>query len=285
MNNLLKKLKEPFPEDTSLQHNIRSVMSVGLFVTLFLYLLQPFGLNSYPENPIWICIGFGIVTIVAAIIYELIGMYVLRLQKDLPSWTLWKWIINAIFLVLFISICNYLYSNYLFGWEDFSWFRFQYTIYSTLAIGIFPIVFSGLMVQMNAYKRNQVQAKNIQASLIPTNTSKKLITLTSQNKNQVLKIAEDQLFYIEARQNYVSICYQKEGQITYELFRNTIKNISTQVTGTSIFRCHRSFLVNTTLIEAVAGNAQGLRLTLKEIADFEVPVSRKYIAALKALIS
>jgi len=38
------------------------------------------------------------------------------------------------------------------------------------------------------------------------------------------------------------------------------------------------------LIEKVAGNAQGLRLSLSNLSDVEIPVSRKYIAALKSLI-
>lgn len=285
MKQLLKKLNEPFPEDTSLRHDMLSIGGIGIFVTLFLYLIQPFGLNTYPYNPFWICLGFGVVTIVAGIAYDLFGLYVLRLAKDMPSWTLWKWILSATFLVGFIGICNYLFMTYLMGWQTFIWKRFFYMIYSTLAIGIFPIIFSGLLVQMNAYKRNQKQAANIQSTLLPVTKKEQFITLTSQNNSQTLQVPVNQLFYLEAQQNYVSICHLQEGNIEKTLFRNTIKQMETQLQGTPLFRCHRSFLVNIQLIEKVAGNAQGLRLSLVNLPDMEVPVSRKHIATLKSLIA
>lgn len=285
MNNLLKKLNEPFPEDTSLRNNLLSVIGIGVFVTLFLYLIQPFDLHLYPKDPLGICIGFGLVTIFASLLFEFFTMYVLRIQKDVPSWTLWKWIVNAIFLIGFISICNYLYMTILMGWGSLNWQRFGFMIFSTLVVGIFPVVFSGMMIQINAYKRNQVQAESIQSNLAATIQKEQLINLTSQNNNQTLQVAVANLFYLEAQQNYVSICHLKEGEIEKTVFRNTIKQMEAQLESTSLFRCHRSFMVNTELIENVAGNAQGLRLSLTNLPDFEVPVSRKYIPALKTLIS
>jgi DNA-binding LytR/AlgR family response regulator len=85
-------------------------------------------------------------------------------------------------------------------------------------------------------------------------------------------------------QNYVSVCFQKDGISQKELLRNTIKNLETQIQSSVLIRCHRSFMVNSDLIEKVEGNAQGLRLNLKNLEDFEVPVSRKYIPILKEII-
>jgi len=284
VNKLIKKLNEPFPDDTSFRDNIFFIVGVGIFVTLFLYLLQPFGIQTYPQDPFLICLGFGILTIVAGIAYDFFEIYVLRLVKDVPSWTLWKWMLNMACLILFISLCNYLYMTYLMGWQNFVWTHFLHMIYNTLAIGIFPIVLSGLLIQMNAYKRNQKQAENIQSALIPITKPTQFITLTSQNKSQSLKVATDHLFYLEAQQNYVSIYHLQEGKIEKTVFRNTIKQMEAQLQTTPLFRCHRSFLVNTELIEKVAGNAQGLRLSLSNLPEVEIPVSRKYIAALKSLI-
>lgn len=285
MKQFLKKLNEPFPEDTSLRHNVQSIIGIGLFVTFFLYFLRPFGLHDYPKNPIWICLRFGVLTILAGIVYDLFGTYVLNLKKDGPSWTLWKWIINAIGIVLFISICNYLFMTFLMGWGFFNWYRFTNMLFSTFIVGIFPIIFSGMIVQMNAYKRNQKQATNLQATLATPEESTQIITVTSQNNSQSLTIPITDLLYIEAMQNYVAIGSIQEGKFEKALFRNTITQMEVQLANTSLFRCHRSFLVNIHLIENVAGNAQGLRLTLKELPDVKIPVSRKYIPALKKLIT
>ncbi len=285
MKNILKKLNEPFPEDISLQHNIRSIVGVGVFVTVFLYLLRPFGLDNYPGGKLLICIKFGLVTVFAGLSYDLFGIYVLGLKKDLPSWTLWKWIVSAIFLILFISICNYLFMMTLMAWGGFSWYNFFYMITSTFAVGIFPIIFSGMLVQMNAYKRNQIQAKDMQAALSPKQTKVHTIILAGENSREDYLFPFADLLYIEAMQNYVSVCHFKAGTIEKTVFRSTIKRMETQTMGSPLIRCHRSFMVNANLIEKVAGNAQGLRLTLKGLPDFEVPVSRKYIPTLKKLMA
>ena len=46
-------------------------------------------------------------------------------------------------------------------------------------------------------------------------------------------------------------------------------------TVSTIERCHRSYLVNTALVDYVSGNAQGYQLHLKG-TDQEVPVGRTF---------
>ena len=285
MKQLLKKLNEPFPENNSFKEDFRYIIGVGIFVTLFLYLLRPFGIYHSPDDPFWMCAAFGVMTILMASIYELFCTYVLKLQKDIPSWTLWKWMLSAIFLILFIGVSNYLLIMYIMDWNSFSWRIFMHMLISTLAVGVFPITFSGMIIQMNAYKRNQIQAKNMQDTLPFFKPTNQQITLTGQTNQPPLNLPIQELYYLEAMQNYVSIYYWKEGQLAQILFRNTLSKMENQLKGTSVIRCHRSFLVNTNLIENVAGNAQGLRLTLKGLPDFEVPVSRKYIPTLKERIA
>ena len=144
-------------------------------------------------------------------------------------------------------------------------------------IGIFPIVLSGLLLQMKADKRNQIQAKDMQKALPVVPIISEKITLTSQSIQSPLHLYVNQLLYLESMQNYISIYYIKEEQLEKELFRNTISTMEKQLQNTSIIRCHRSFLVNTNLIEKVSGNAQGLRLTLEGLQGSQIPVSRKYI--------
>jgi len=284
LKNLLKKLNEPFPENNSFAEDIRFIIGVGIFVTLFLYFFRPFEINRYPGNPFWICATFGIITIIVASAYEFFCTYILRLKKDIPSWTLGKWILFTVGLISTIGISNYLFLFYM-CWVSTDLGAFMQIFIGTIFIGVFPIVLSGLLLQMKADKRNQIQATSMQKALPATPTIVQEITLINQSSQPSLKLSVNQLYYLEAMQNYVSIHYLKEAQIEKTLFRNTLSRMEKQLQDTSIIRCHRSFLVNTNLIEKVAGNAQGLRLTLKGLPDIQIPVSRKYIPILKALIS
>jgi len=241
-------------------------------------------MNRYPGNPFYLCATFGMITIIVASAYELFGTYILKLKKDVPSWTLGKWILFTLGLISTIGISNYLFLIYK-CWVATDLATFMQIFIGTIFIGVFPVVLSGLMIQIKADKRNRIQATGMQEALPISPTTVQKITLTTPTNQSTLTLPTNQLYYLEAMQNYVAIHYLKEGQMEKVLFRNTLSAMEKQLQATSIIRCHRSFLANTDLIEKVAGNAQGLRLTLKGLPDFEIPVSRKYIPILKALIS
>ncbi len=284
MKKFLKRLNEPFPENNSFAADFRFIVGVGIFVTLFLYFFRPFEMNRYPGNPFYLCATFGMITIIVASAYELFGTYILKLKKDVPSWTLGKWILFTLGLISTIGISNYLFLIYK-CWVATDLATFMQIFIGTIFIGVFPVVLSGLMIQIKADKRNRIQATGMQEALPISPTTVQKITLTTPTNQSTLTLPTNQLYYLEAMQNYVAIHYLKEGQMEKVLFRNTLSAMEKQLQATSIIRCHRSFLANTDLIEKVAGNAQGLRLTLKGLPDFEIPVSRKYIPILKALIN
>ena len=155
-------------------------------------------------------------------------------------------------------------------------------IISTWVIGIFPIVFSGIIIQLRNYKANQIHAANISTTLPSTTLPSKKITIFSQNKKNEFEVNLHDLLFVEAMQNYVSIYFLKENKIQKEIIRATLSKVEQQLSDTPIIRCHRSYLVNPNQIQKVEGNAQGLRLTLHQLEDTQIPVSRKYIPALKA---
>ncbi|MEM1124246.1 MAG: LytTR family DNA-binding domain-containing protein [Bacteroidota bacterium] len=287
MIKLLKKLNEPFPESPSYKGHLKTLTGISIFITLFLYLFRPFELHRFPTDPFWLCASFGLITFLTSVTFDFITIKIINLQRDVPSWTLWKWIIDKLVLVLFIAIGNYFFMVYC-GWQSFRWLHFSAMLVSTFSLGIFPIIFSGMMIQIREQEKNSVQAAFLQSNLataLPTatNESRATVTLSSQKNTQTLTLPIADLLYLEAMQNYVSASYLKDGKVERALFRNTIKNMENQLENTALIRCHRSFMVNTDLIENVAGNAQGLRLSLPHLPDFEVPVSRKYIPTLKKI--
>jgi DNA-binding LytR/AlgR family response regulator len=53
--------------------------------------------------------------------------------------------------------------------------------------------------------------------------------------------------------------------------------------GHDFFRCHRTYIVNTSKIADVSGNAQGLKLEIEK-TEFKIPVSRSQIPEFKKLM-
>ena len=154
---MLKQLREPFPDRKSPGKNFISLLGVGLFVSTFLFLLRPFGIGQLTSGTLvlLVCLGFGVVTVVFGVLFDFMAARALRIRTDMPSWTLGKWIVQAAILIVWIAVGNWLYLNWLIGWDAMSLNFLVEMLGNTLLIGIFPIVFSGLMIQLRATKANQ----------------------------------------------------------------------------------------------------------------------------------
>ncbi|MEM9824837.1 MAG: LytTR family DNA-binding domain-containing protein [Bacteroidota bacterium] len=276
----LTLLNEPFPDNSDLKSLTYNILGVGLFVTFFLYLIRPFDIDRYPKDPFWICLGFGAVTVVIGWIYEWSMIKGLKIRRDLPTWTLKKWIFSTLLLIVMIALGNFLYMNLLFNFYAMGWSNFLTMFYNTILVGIFPIIFAGLVIQMRALKANQNRAETIQAQLETAPPSRQMIQLSAQNQKQVMDLQLDEFYFAESMQNYVAIHHWQGAKMQKQLLRNTIANLEQQLSQTSIIRCHRSYLINCSLVVQVNGNAQGLKVRLKNHSD-EIPVSRKYIAAFR----
>jgi len=284
--NILKRLNAPFPEEEDFGTNVKHIFGVSIFIFLVLYVLRPFGIHHSKDSLFWVCLGFGVVTFVISFLYFWLFGEILRIKKSIPSWTLGKWILYMLGLLLCISLGNLLFIKFiLFPELGINFSNFLQMAYSTLAIGSMPVIFSGYFIQQKSDKKNQFAANDIQSHLKSAPLKKTIIQISSSNNKQQIELEESDLLYVESQQNYVSISHIEEGEVKETILRNTLKNIQAQLSEVPFFRCHQSYLVNTNLIEKVSGNAQGLRLQLRGLDGVEIPVSRKYIAKLKTILA
>ncbi|MGK0363490.1 MAG: hypothetical protein ACI85O_000535 [Saprospiraceae bacterium] len=284
--NLLNKLNAPFPEEEDFGANVKHIFGVSVFIFFVLFVLRPFGIHNSGGELLWICVGFGVVTFVISFLYFWLFGEILKIKKNVPAWTLGKWILYMLGLLLCISLANLLFIKLVISPElGINFSNFLEMAYSTLAVGSIPVLFSGYFIQQKSDRKNQSAANDIQSHLKIAAPEKTIIRLSSSNDKQQLELAESELLYAESQQNYVAFFYLKDGQIKEINLRNTLKNIQSQLPEKPFFRCHQSYLVNTNLIENVSGNAQGLRLQLQGLPSVEIPVSRKYISDLKAILA
>lgn len=282
--NIISRFNQPFPEKNSFKKVILTGFFVGLFITSFLYFFRPFGFGKLKHGPELIALIFGLITFATIVVFNFFTSFLLKINKDTDEWTLWKWIVETLILIFVISIGNYFYVLYLIN-DTVTLSGFLNMSFSTFVVGIFPMVFSGFLIQINALKKHQKQADALVIANAQENREIKPIRLYSQSRDQHVEFQIQDLLYIESKSNYVSIQLQQNGEITSETLRNTMKNIQSQLTSDSAFRCHRSFMVNPEKVINVTGNAQGLRLSLAGLAELNIPVSRSYIPEVKKRLS
>tara|TARA_R110000737_G_scaffold158414_1_gene186666 strand:- start:2027 stop:2857 length:831 start_codon:yes stop_codon:yes gene_type:complete len=266
---ILSFLKHPYPEAENMSIYIRSIFIIAVFVTLFLGLIQPFNMDQ-TNGKVWLfSLIFGAITFTAGLCYEIMIRYVFRIKKEGKSYTFIRWIIQVIGLLIFIALFNYLYLAYQFGMPLKG---FMYMMYATFLVGVFPTVFIGTISLIKSEKRN--------AEIAAILNEKTIKPKPVVHESSLFDISADMIWVIESIQNYVNIYYKNGESIEKKVERATLKSCEDLIENTDLLRCHRSFIINTSKIENVSGNAQGLKLKL---VDFEiaVPVSRSYIPLFK----
>ena len=97
------------------------------------------------------------------------------------------------------------------------------------------------------------------------------ITLRSET-NESLNIQSCQILFIQAEDNYSRVVWLEGNKREERVLRATLKILEEQLSGTSIIRCHRSYLFNASRY-SISGDSKGYSLK-SESDSKEIPVSR-----------
>ena len=97
----------------------------------------------------------------------------------------------------------------------------------------------------------------------------------SQGKHK-MSLSEDSIYYIESQDNYVQIFYDLEGKLSSYLLRCSTQRIEEDLECTSVVRCRRSFLVNTTKIVRYGKEHGHFTITLDQPSGKTITVTPAY---------
>ena len=272
--NFLKR-KYPFKQSDNL---LLDSLIYGVIIWAILYLLQPFGFSVYRGNKFLIAGVFGLVT---SVCYALYCWGVLRpLLRRVKPWRIWHEACAVLGLILFIAICNVLLFSVIFRYPITLEFFLMF-LYWTVVIGIF---ITALSMGINY---NRSLRERMEAMLTNTTEEQRDISITIHDTNvrgADLSLPINNLLYIEAQKNYISVCYLKEGKPAFTEIHTTLTAVVEELKEyENIFQCHRSFVVNVNNITSAKGNSNGYQLTLGPCTN-SIPVSRSYVSQLKKFV-
>jgi hypothetical protein len=286
-------LNSPYPADSSPRADVLYGLACGLFVTLFFTAFEPFGLNLVPALPRrMLFIGYGVITCLAIIANNRL------LPRLAPSffseerWNTGKQILIMCWVTLLIGLGSFFLTGAIFRSHGLStrWLRLWPVILFTFFVAVFPISVIILISYARLLRRNAhiVLEANHQLAHpadrpLPQEGAPQ-VALLAANKKETFQVALADLLYIVAEENYVQIHYRNE-RAARTLLRSSLTRIERQLRPfyPRLFRCHRAFIVNVDRIAGVSGNAQGLKLALRDSAAI-VPVARRYVAEFRRVI-
>jgi hypothetical protein len=287
--------KSPYPADITSLSILSYALGSGLFVTLFFTVFEPFGFSLLPGAPRRaLFIGYGLITGLA-IVFN--GLLLPRLRPRFfreENWNLGRQILWMGWVTLTIGLGCYLFSGAAcahFGMPA-QWVRARTIVLDTFIIAIFPITVINLanyarLLHRNARVVQEANQRLDHPAALPHAEEREIpthVVLVAENDKDTFRVALDDLLFIQAEENYVQVHYRgaKPGRV---LLRSGLTRVAGQLRPfyPRLFRCHRAFIVNTSQITRVAGNAQGLKLTLRD-ADTVIPAARRYVDEFRRIV-
>lgn len=276
---LQKKLAQPYPIHT-LPLAIRRDALVSGFVALFLFIFTPFSLDIvYRHDRKYLILGYGLVTFITLLINEWLGYKMLPRQFTEAKWTVRSQILWIIWRLLTLGLTNFLYSV-VTGASRLAISELLNAQLYVVLCGVLPITFWILFWQRHLLKRNLAEALELERNMAhppaagPAVTGKELLRFSGENKDELLEVPPDSLYYVVSQDNYVEFVWEEKGSAKRILLRTTLSRVEEAlVNSPSFFRSHRAYVVNLSRVTAVAGNAQGYTLEIPGIGQL-IPVSR-----------
>lgn len=253
------------------------IFALGFF---FNYIIEPFEIN-YDELKLKVWIVAFIHTITPLFILYLLALITNQYPKTTENWNVKKELFFIFILLFLTGIANYslrdlLYNNpfnrsvnYLF--EE---------VFNTLVSG-FLLAFSVISANLNIhFIKNSEHASELNLKLKeqPNFFLNNEIEIETELKSETFKLEVASFIFAKAEGNYIEV-WTKEGfNSKSSIKRMKLKEFEKELANyPEICKIHRSYLLNTTYIENVKGNAQGYKIKLKN-CDEQVPVSRNYLA-------
>ncbi|MGB3801575.1 MAG: LytTR family transcriptional regulator DNA-binding domain-containing protein [Lewinella sp.] len=245
----------PFPERLFSRQVVIGHGRTGLFV--FIALLFIFSIGR--------ALAYGLIVFAVALAYHLLTEK-LGVRRTGPKWTMAKWTFDQAILLLLVSAACFLLYNYTVNWTVMNLEVFLYIAVPTVLVGLLPIVFSGLAVQIRAEREHQKVASRLQLSVIGSNSRTTLGPGQPAGEGAPDSIVVGHQPRTKSRTTiYFESGRQKEIDQPLDI-------IETEYAYDGLLRCHPQYSVNPDHLLAVTADAQGLRLTVQGTA-LRVPVT------------
>ncbi|MCB2195477.1 MAG: LytTR family transcriptional regulator [Bacteroidetes bacterium] len=285
--NLRKYLNQPFPKA---ENKWKIIISISLFVAIFLMIFQPFDINLYKSSNKFIVLsGYGLVTFFILVFDMIILENIFKSFYDDRNWKIWKEFVSLTWVIFTIGLGNALYTSIVFGFYFEVGLKFYISFQViTLTVAIIPITVLIVSKQKYLSKKHSHSANDVNKKLAKESTETHInqkIKIFADNLKDFIEVDISDFLFIESSGNYIEVHYLENDKDVRKTLRNTIKNsLNFFEDIPEVLQCHRAFIVNIEKVINAKGNSQGLRLELKN-CESEVPVSRGYVETIKNKIS
>lgn len=261
---------------------VRTTIFTGIFALAFINIYFPFGMDRWAKqvgpqvNELQLLFYSSMVILTGMLVIVLSRILMVRYgRRQKINYSLYSvWIFLEI--ISMAAVYAILGKFVLHDPRKFYDIAFL-TLKNTTLILLLPYTVLWLYF---AYKEKTKQLELLSSAATHKTPSDKMIPFYDENGKLKLSIQLDDLLFLEASDNYVSINYIHNQKISKYMVRNTLKNLEPKLQNFDIVRCHRSFLINFNKVKILKREKDGLYLELNAPNNPTLPVSKTYISSI-----
>lgn len=277
-----KWLDKPYYFNESNKFKLILSFCLGLFVFIFLVLFRPAGISQVKINPILFRLGYGAISTSVLLFFFFIFAKLFPKYYNNETWTVKKHLVNILGVIIFCGFLNWTYSKSLLSLEHFDKYAGFLKIFTySVIIGLLPAliyIYFDERYHSKKFKRisNEIMNNRVGISIETPEKIDLTVKIYATNKKDFIIFNINTLIYVSSESNYASF-YIKEGkEIKEHILRIQLQSIQSELSKyDEIIRCHKSYIINTSYITNLSGNARGYYLHFNDL-DVSIPVSRKF---------
>lgn len=264
---------------------LESVLFVALFSFIFMAIYQPFSATAWfgfsPLSKFMQTLSFYF----AAIALLLVSKYLFYLfhanrRLKVHIYLLWigvEYLLIAALYILFTCSFEQNAAQLNAAWVTRVFFCVSLILAIPYALITLYMSYRVKNEELNLMKLNQTTEQ------LPEQRSR-LLHLYDNNEVLRMSVDSDTLYYVESQDNYVRIYYELEGKLVSYMLRCKTRLIEEALSGTTLVRCHRSHIVNTTKIKLYKKEHDHAKIFLTHPSAKTIPVSKSYFKAITELV-
>lgn len=259
---------------TSKGNIVKTVIFTAVFALAFINFYAPFGVNKWfhlSELQLFIYSSLVILTGVLVIVISRVIMYHYTKNNELNYLQFILWIFIEIVSMAFFYA---LFVKYALNDQRLFLDIFKISVKNTALVLLIP--YSVLSLYFS-YQDKSKKLEILESTEKLSESKKRMIPFYDENNHLKFSIQRDDLLYLEAMDNYVTIYYESSPRIAKYVIRNSLKKLEQKLKPVGIIRCHRSYLVNFEKVKLLKKEKEGLFLEMDSPHEVKLPVSKTYV--------
>lgn len=277
-------LEYPIPDYLTRKGNlVRLVIFTAVFALAFINIYDPFGVDTYLELRgirLFLNSSLVILTGMLVVVISRVIMYFFSRKIQLNYWQYILWVFLEILVMAFV------YSIYvkfiLVDERDFMEIS-SISMKNTSLVILLPYTILWLFF---SWQDKTIKLQKLEEKDMPAGAKRAgMITFRDEKGTLRLSVQHEDLLYLEAADNYVTIYYLRGDKVQKFMVRNSMRAYEEQFKDSSIIRCHRSYMVNLSKVRIIRKEKDGLHLELGNDPAISLLVSKTYVSGVMEAFS